>query len=341
MNDGYRSVALTDDDLRVRFPEHDYDGYWMFGGIRGDGPWQALLVGLSLGVNDGYDWGFIDVKPDTNFCLYALNLIGREECAGYLEQPIHRHRFRYDRRRLDIRLDDRLHVTGEWPRISYYVASADRSLIVELEGHMSIAHWSPDMILRGTSWVTVAIPDLHFQGQVTVHGERHEISGIGTLDHPMGRLFQSPTSPGMGHWEYNCMMLNERYGLYQWNIVDGNGEILASEAVTDFPDGRYHVGRLQLEYLDYEDRGPVHVPRAWRCRIEADHGTFEHVVRAVGQPWDGTPHRVGAPLPNFLLLLEGEFTGIGGSRVQVRGKGTGETVISERDPRTGRRQKPW
>ena len=341
MHNANQSVSLTNDDLRVRFPEHDFDGYWMFGGIRGDGPFEALLLGFSIGVNDGYDWGFIDVKPDTNFCLYAINLIGRSESRGYVEQPIDRHKFRYDRKHLDIQLEDRFHVMGEWPRMSYYMASADKSIIVELDGNMSIAHWSPDMIFRGTSFVTVCMPDFNYQGVITVDGEEQDFSGTGVLDHPMGRIFQSQTSPGMGHWEYNCMMLNEHYGLFQWNIVDGNGETMYSEAVTNFPDGKYHIGRVQFAYLEYEDRGTISVPRLWRCTIEADHGTFEHEVRAVGQQWDGNPYRIGTPLPNFLLILEGEFISNEGHKLSVHGKGTGESVISERNPATGQRQKPW
>ena len=327
--------------MRIRFPEHDFDGYWMMGGIRGDGPYQAIVLGFSIGVNDGYDWGFIDVKPDPNFCLYAINLVGREEQVGYVEQPIHRHLFTYDRSRLDVRLGERFHVRGQWPKMQYFMASPDGRIKVELEGEMGIAKWSHDMVLRGTSWVTVAMPDFSFEGVATVDGVDLPIEGVGTLDHPMGRLFKSEASPGMGWWEYNCLMLNDEFGLYQWKIVDGEGQILSSDAVTNFPDHEYHSGVLELDYTDWEDRSTIQVPRAWATRITADHGTFEMTVRAQGQKNNGVPHRVGDPLPNFLLEVEGQFTPRDGPALDVTGKGTGETVISEWNPATNTPHRPW
>jgi len=334
---------LTDDDMRVRFPEHDFDGYWLMGGIRGSGEFEALLLGFSIGVNDGYDWGFIDVKPDPDFCLYTFRFVGRERSVGYGEQPIHRHEFDYDRRRLDVRRGPRFHVEGSWPNITYHMESADGEMTVDLRGRMGgIAHWSRDMVLRGTSWVTVAMPDLEYEGLLKVGADEFAFTGVGTLDHPMGRIFQSPVSAGMGWWEYNCFMLNEKFGLYQWKIVDGTGEVLSSEVVTNFPDGKYHVGALDLEYEAFEDRQTIHVPRAWRSVVHADHGVFEYRVEALGEKWDGAPHGVGAPLPNFLLSLDGVFTPNGGAPPeQLTGKGTGETVVSEWNPHTNSSQRPW
>jgi hypothetical protein len=183
--------------------------------------------------------------------------------------------------------------------------------------------------------------DFEYEGTITVDGVTQEFTGVATLDHPSGRLFKSPTSPGMGWWEYNAFMLDETYGLYQWKIVDGNGDIVFSEAATNYPDGKYHVGSLELEYTRFEDRETIVAPREWTNVVHADHGTFEYTVKAVGQDHDGVPPEPGTPLPNFLLLLDGTFTDADGNVSQVTGKGTGETVISTLNPQTNEPQQPW
>jgi hypothetical protein len=333
------TTPLSNDDFRIRYPEKDFDGYWLVAGIRGEDRFQALFLGFGMGVNAGYDWGFKNVVPDINFSLYVIRLITKEDTVTYVEQPIHRHQFQYDHSKLDVRFEDRLRIHGEWPRVEYYMANPDKSIVIEFEGTMSIAHWSRDMVLRHTSWITVAMPDLEIEGVITVDGEQQPFSGVATLDHPSGRLFTSPTSPGMGWWEYNALMLNDKFGLYQWKIVDGDGEIMSSDAVTSFPDRKYHVAPLELEYTQWEDRGSIQVPRQWRSVIHADHGTFELITTAVGQESD--THERGDPLPNFLLLQEGEFRGNDGTVVPITGKGSGESVISERDPYKNERQDPW
>lgn len=334
--------AVSDDEMRVRFPAHDFDGYWFFGGLRGGGDFRALMMGLSIGVNDGYDWGFRDVTPEPDYGLYLFRAIGPERSVGYGQQPIHRHQFEYDRRRLDVRLDDRVRVSLTGNDLRYHMQSPDGSLSLDLEGRLGgSAYWTPDMVFRGTSWVTVALPDIEFEGQLRADGEVIPLSGIATLDHPMGRNRRSEMSVGMGWWEYNCFMLNGGFGLFQWKIVDRAGDVVLNRAVTNFPDGQMHVGTMDLEYLEWEDRGTVQVPRAWRVVVHADHGVLEHEVRADGPPWDGTPHRRGDPLPNFALSLTGRLRLSDGSVLPTHGRGTGETVISERDPYRDQPQDPW
>jgi hypothetical protein len=220
--------------------------------------------------------------------------------------------------------------------------SPDGSYSLDLEGRLGgVADWTPDMVLRGTSWVTVAMPDIEFEGQMRANGEVVNLSGVGTLDHPSGRNRRSELSVGMGWWEYNCFMLNDRFGLFQWKAVDRSGETLLNRVVTNFPDGQMHAGSLDLEYTEWEDRGTLHVPRAWRVVANTDHGVFEHEVTAGGPTGVGTIHRIGDPLPNFPLSLAGTFTAHDGHSTPTVGRGTGETVISERDPYRNLPQKPW
>jgi hypothetical protein len=136
-------------------------------------------------------------------------------------------------------------------------------------------------------------------------------------------------------------MLNEEFGMFAWHIVDRQGEVILSEAVTDFPDGRYHRGRLSLRYDDFAQGDGVPVPQRWTCSVAADHGRLDYAVQVAGPRLDAASVRRGQPLPNYLLDVLGTFTPLEGDPVEIRGKGTGETVVSERDPRTGEPQKPW
>jgi hypothetical protein len=47
------------------------------------------------------------------------------------------------------------------------------------------------------------------------------------------------------------------------------------------------------------------------------------------------------PLPNFALDLRGRFTAHDGTGIDIHGRGTGETVLSERDPYRDVPQDPW
>jgi hypothetical protein len=299
------------------------------------------MFGLSLGAIDGYDWGFEPVAPDPDFGILAFQAIGREGSLGAGRQPIHRHEFAYDRRRCDIRLGNEARLTIAPPRLEVAMQSADGSIGLKISGRMGgISYWTPDMVLRGTSWVTFACPDIEFEGQIREGDETWDVSGIGTLDHPMGRVRRSALSAGMGWWEYNCFLIEDHFGLFEWYIVDRDGAVMLDRVVTNYPDGQLHVGRMTLDYVTWEDRGEVHVPTAWDVTVEADHGTFAYRVAAAGPTWDGTPQKRGQPLPNFVLELDGSFVS-GGTRTPVSGRGTGETVISERDPYRDAAQLPW
>jgi len=336
------SNALTNEEIRVRYPAHDFDGYWFFGGLRDSGEFTALMMGFSIGANDGYDWGFREVVPDPDFGLYVFQLIGPERSIGYGEQPIHRHHFNYDRRQLDVRLGSRLQVTIDPAELHYHMESDDGTISLDLDARMGkIVSWTPDMVLRGTAWTTFAVPDIEFTGEFRFADHVVPVDGIGTLDHPMGRNLRSNLSAGMGWWEYNCFMLNDLYGLFQWKIVDRAGETILARAVTNFPDGIKHLGSVELVYTEWENRESIQVPRAWDVVVHADHGVFRHSVRADGPPWDGVAHRRGDPLPNFALELDGTFEPLEGPTLLVEGRGTGETVISERDPYSNQPQTPW
>jgi hypothetical protein len=332
----------SDDELRVRFPAHDFDGYWFFGGLHGDGPFDAVMFGLGVGANDGYDWGFEDVQGDPDFGQMVFQMIGADGSVGANRQPIHRHEFAYDRRRMDVRVGGNIAVSMIDGTLRADLVSDDGARELHLVGQLpDHAYWTPDMIFRRTAFVSVAMPGIAFSGTFRDGDVTHTFSGIGTLDHPMGTLRHSVISRGMGWWEYNCMMIDQQFGLFQWFIIDGHGNQMLAAIATDYPDHRLHVGSLDLTYTEWQDRATQMVPTRWHVDAVMDHGSFEYEIVAGGAPWDGAPHVRGQPLPNFVLRLDGSFTPTGQRPTAVRGVGTGETVISERDPYHASRQLPW
>jgi hypothetical protein len=340
-NDLFRSGLPTAEQLRVRYPAHDFDGYWFLGGLRGEGPFTAIMVGLGLGVNDGYDWGFREVTPDPDYSLYTCRLVGPATTVGFGRQPIHRHEFSYDRERPVIQLSDEVEFSILEDRIHLRLASPDGAQELVLAGRIApMSCWTPDLVFRGTCFLSVAMFAIEFEGQYRDGDEVHLLSGVGTLDHPVGRLFRSPVSAGMGWWEYNCFMLDDEYGLFLWYIADRDGATTLATVATDFPDHSMHVGDLEIRYTRWEERGPVVMPRRWAIASEMDHGRLEAVIDATGPAWDGVPHERGTPFPNFALALDGCLLREGDVHPIV-GRGTGETVVSERDPYRDVPQDPW
>lgn len=335
-------VPLASDDLLVRFPEHDFDGYWFFGGLESSEPYEAVVFGLSLGANDGYDWGFRPVVPDPDFGIVAVQVVAPSHAVGFGLQPVHRHRFRYNRRRPHIALEHIAHLRIDGDGLEVAFASPDVQLELELAGRLPThAVWTPDMIFRGTCFVSVAIPGIEFEGVLRVGTGAHHLRGVGTLDHPMGTLRRSEVSRGMGWWEYNSFRLDGGHGLFQWFIEDREGGLVLDAVATDLPDGELRAGRVALRYVEWQERGPVAIPVRWEAEATFPHGTARYVVTVAGPPWDGAPHERGTPYPNFVLRLEGTFTERSGQVHPLGGTGTGETVVSERDPHRRSPQEPW
>lgn len=333
------TIGLTDEQLRFKFPQNDYDAIWLFGAIRGNDRFKAIKVGVNVGTFDGYDWGMKDIVPDPNVCFFNITLIGDDEALIRNEYPA-RGDFQYDHQRLDVALDDRLRIVGEWPHMYWRLSSG--GVTVEFEARMSVAHWYPDFVLKGTSLAAVAIPDFEYSGTITIDGETTPFTGIGTIDRPSGRVFQSPTSKRVGYWQWDGIMLDDAFGLCQWKIVDGQGADAVLTGVTTYPDGAYHPGVLAIDYVSFEDRGGVPLPREMACRLSCDHGQLEYTVRGLGQAYDGTPHERGTVLPNLLYAVDGTFhPADGGASRSFSGRGTGELILSEWNPQTNSKQTPW
>ena len=115
------------------------------------------------------------------------------------------------------------------------------------------------------------------------------MSGIGALDHVNGRNVASPTSPGVGFWHYDPVTWENGGVSNILYFVGSAGETVVAAGVTTLPDGAYHPAPLcSVEYLEIAEggtnsgvgEGNQPVPRRWRARLEAPHGSLEYVAQA-------------------------------------------------------------
>lgn len=333
---------LADEWLNIGYPNRDFDGYALFGALRGDGEFEALKMITLLGGVDGFDWGWKGVPADPEYCFYEIRLIGEERTVLFVAEP-RRHEFSHSRDELDLRLDNRVHLSGTWPSMHWELSAPGGDLAISIDAKAETVMWSPDLVHRGTAWSTYLHMDYEYQGRALVDGRELDLSGIGTFDRPMGVLRKSARSPGVGFWQWDGLMINDAYGLFGWHAVDGNGDVLKSIGSTNFPDGVFKQGDLEFSYTSFEDRGNISQPRSWECTLRTDLGTMRYKVEAVGEHWDGVVAPLGTGLPNPLLRVQGEFAEPGGDRPAqaFTGKGTGESVQCLWDPVTNRPTRPW
>jgi hypothetical protein len=335
---GRLTSDLPEDLVRVRFPQHDFDGYWIFGGLSGCPRFGAVKFGVTVGAFSGYDWGLKDVPTaDSDFCLYDCVLVGATESLRLAGDAIPRHAVRVSGSSLDVRIDDRLSLTGPWPRMSWRIGGDDAEL--QLEAEAQPIYWLPQMIQSRSQWTSFVCPRTTYAGTLRIGDESWSVSGMGCFDHPMGRLGEFPQVPGVGWWQWNGYALDGGRSLWEWKVVNGDGEVIFSEGGTDFPDGRLRLGSLDLEYVRFESFGELPCPVEWRSQLDLGDMTLSYDVRAEGADAAKQPLERGAALPNLLLHVDGAATGAGDGR--LRGTGTGETTICRRSPATNERQEPW
>ena len=166
-----RADVVTDADMGVGFPERDFDGYAMFGAIEGVPPYRAIKLILFLGGLDGYDWGMAHIPPDSVYAFYEICLIG--ETGAYRRfQPLRRSDFRAARSHLDIRLADRVDLSGTTSSWRWRMAMPDDGVEVDLEASASHVLWSPNLVHKGTSWITPVFPDFRYTGTVRMGARR-------------------------------------------------------------------------------------------------------------------------------------------------------------------------
>jgi hypothetical protein len=330
---------VSDSVMAVGFPERDFDGYALFGALEGHDSFRAIKLIVFLGGLDGFDWGMARIPPDPTFSFWEITLIGDSESRRHFK-TVDRSEFRAAREHLDVVLPGRVQLSGSWPSWEWEMSMPDEGVTVALTAKASSVYWSPNLVHKGTSWMTCAFADFTYEGLLTLDGTTTKVKGVGTFDHPFGVVRPTLRSPGVGFWEWDSFMINGEQGLFAWFAVDGNGKTIVADVVTTFPDGRSHVGQLDFEYTDFEDWNGIMVPRDWRCSAKVDHGELAYSVHAeLEKPPGGWAP--GDALPNPLLVLSGVFNGRDGSSIPLQGYGTGESIQALIDPKTGNSKLPW
>jgi len=334
---GRGSSFVDDYTLGLQFPACDFAGYFLFAALDGDGPCQALNLGLLVGQHDGRDLGFPEMVGDPRGAVVIRSLIhdGKSyrspDDSSYTRADVV-----YSRVGLDVQVADVARIRGRWPFFELFFADPVHDIVYELTGTARYVHWVPDHIYS-TIYSYVVFPDFSFEGTITVKGTAHRVSGVGALDHVNGRNVASPTSPGVGFWHYDPVAWEGGGVSNTLSFFGSDGDVVIGAGVTTLPDGGYHPApRCSVEYLETADggmnsgvgTGSQSVPRAWRTRLEAEHGTLEYVARAVDVlAADGS----AITEANALVEATGVFCSSSGARIDVRGRGYGEFMGGSMD----------
>jgi hypothetical protein len=324
------SSFVDDYTLGLQFPACDFAGYFLFATLDGDGPCQALNLGLLVGSHDGRDLGFPALVGDAREVVVIRSLI--HDGVSYRspdDSSYTRGDVVYSRAGLDVQVADVARIRGRWPRFELFFVDPGFDIVYELTGTARYAHWVPDHVYS-TMYSYVVFPEFAFQGTITLQGVAHDVSGVGAFDHVNGRNVASATSPGVGFWHYDPVMWEGGGASNILYFVGSAGEVVVGTGVTTVPDGVYHPApRCSVEHLEIALGGPNSgvgegtqaVPRKWRARLEASHGTLEYVAQAVPVR---APSGRAVTEANSLFDAAGVFTGSDGAATQLRGRGYGE-----------------
>jgi len=336
----HRSSTFVDEyTISLQFPACDWSGYFLFAPLKGDGPCQAVNLGVCIGLAKGAEHNVPQWTGDPDRLFVITSVI----CDGVSyrmldDTSFSRRDLIYARQGLDLQVADVVRVRGAWPYFEMYFRDRTHDITYELEGRARYAHWVPDHVQADNLYSYVCFPDFEFSGLITVKGTAHEVSGTGGFDHVAARNIGSPSSPGVGFWHYDPVMWSDGHVSNGLFYLGRQGEPYIRSGVMTVPDGGYHpADRFTIEYLELGEgtanagsSGPPQVvPRRWRATMEAAHGTLTYST---------TPMLVrdpdGSPLiePNVVFLAEGEFRSTTGEVLHLTGKGHNEYMGAAFDP---------
>jgi hypothetical protein len=324
------SSSFVDDyTLGLQFPACDWAGYFLFATLSGDGPCQAVNVGLLLGHMEGRDLRMPEMIGDTRGIVVIRSLI--HDGVSYRAPDVTsytRADMVYSRSGLDVQVADVARIRGTWPDFELYFYDPTHDITYELSGRAGCVHWVPDHVYSNL-YSYLVLPDFAFTGTITLKGVQHQVAGMGGLDHVNGRNVTSPSSPGVGFWHYDPIAWDDGTVSNSLYFEGANGQVVIGSGMTTAPDRDYHPGSFAIDYLEVTDgaansglgamRQPV--PRVWRGRLDCGHGTLEYVARAVNVTDPG-----GAALTeaNSLFEAEGVFRSGGAGERAMRGRGYNE-----------------
>ena len=171
------SSFVDDYTLGLQFPACDFAGYFLFATLDGDGPCQALNLGLLVGSHDGRDLGFPALVGDAREVVVIRSLI--HDGVSYRspdDSSYTRGDVVYSRAGLDVQVADVARIRGRWPRFELFFVDPGFDIVYELTGTARYAHWVPDHVYS-TMYSYVVFPEFAFQGTITVQGVAHDVSG--------------------------------------------------------------------------------------------------------------------------------------------------------------------
>ncbi|MBM3709958.1 MAG: hypothetical protein FJW61_06015 [Actinobacteria bacterium] len=331
----HRSSSYVDDyTLGLQFPACDCGCYYLFSPLIGDGPCQAINLGIHVGHTNGSKIEIPQLSGDPNRVFIVTSLICDNKSYRTLDFTTYtRSDVIYSRQGLDLQVADVVRIKGSWPYFEMYYIDKVYNIIYELEGCAGHAHWVSDHIQTNMLYSYLLFPDFKFHGTITFKGISHKIKGIGSFDHVNGRNINNPNGPGVGFWHADPIMWDDKYisnGLFYY---DHKGNPYIKSGITTLPDGGYHPSdNFEIEYIeleegvDYTGKEKVKkvLPRKWRAKMVANHGTLIY---------ETNPIEVFDPESNNKLIepcivshVNGEFHCQNGKVIKLSGKGYNEFV---------------
>jgi hypothetical protein len=337
----HRSSSYVDDyTLGLQFPACDFGSYYLYAALSGNGPCQAINLGVTVGHDTGSNVNIPQLTGDPDKIWIVTSVICNNKSYRSFDFTSYRRSDAiYSRQGLDLQVADVARVRGNWPHFELYFKDKEYDIVYEIEGYAGYAHWVPDHVSTTMAYSYLLFPDFKLAGTIIIKGEIFTIEGIGSLDHVFGRNINNPSGPVIGFWHADPVMWDDMYisnGLF---YLDDKAKPYIASGVMTLPDGGYHPAKsFKIKYLDFAkgtsfSGGEVDsqiIPRRWRATMESNHGilTYETVPVDIFDPKSGFK----LIEPCMLSTVSGEFRSNNGKVIQLKGKCYNEYESGTIDP---------
>lgn len=336
-----RSSSFVDDyTLGLQFPACDFGSYYLYATLIGDGPCQAINLGVTVGHDTGSNVNIPQLAGDPDKIWIVTSLICNNKSYRSFDFSSYRRSDAiYSRQGIDLQVADVASIRGNWPHFEMHFKDKEYDIFYDLEGYAEYAHWVPDHVSTTMAYAYLLFPNFNFFGTITVRGEAYKVQGIGSLDHVFGRNINNPTGPVIGFWHADPIMWEDKYASSGLYYLDHKGKPYISCGVMTLPDGGYHpAGSFKIEYLELE-KGKSYsgiesdcqlAPRKWRARMESSHGILTYET----SPIDVLDPKSGKKIfePCVLSNISGEFKSNSGEIIKLSGKCYNEYEKGVLDP---------
>jgi len=324
-----RSSSFVDDyTLGLQFPACDFGSYYLYATLSGNGPCQAINLGVTIGHDTGSNVNIPQLTGDPGKIWIVTSLIyNNKSYRSFDFNSYKRSDAIYSRQGLDLQVKDVARVRGSWPHFEMYFKDKEYGIVYEIEGYAGYAHWVPDHVSTTMAYAYLLFPDFKFFGAISIKGESFNIKGVGSLDHVFGRNISNPSGTVIGFWHADPIMWEDKYASNGLYYLDDKGNPYIKSGVMTVPDGGYHpANNFEIEYLEFAkgnsytglEADSQIVPRKWRAKMESSHGILTYETEPI-QIFDP---KSGAELiePCVLSNISGEFRSNDGKAMRLTGK---------------------